>query len=168
MPVHLFNFHGYRTWMPDHPKGYTRHGEGVLAPDFDLAAHYYRRSRFDTVRFDARRQRVVVDAVQEVCSRIDIKLYYAVCVSTHAHALVGWKDAREHDVIYDRIKRIMGYKLSKAEGVVGRRWLAARRAGKQVRDEKHFKRLMIDYLPNHRGITWADRQVLARVNTRGH
>lgn len=168
VPVHLFNFHGYRTWMPDHARGYTRHGEGVLPPDADMAGNYHRRAKFNRVLFDERRQGVVVHAALEVGRTIGIDVHYAVCVSTHAHVVVGWRDGRSWEQLYDRMKRIIGFKLAKAEGVPGRRWLAARRAGKRVQDARHLRHLMTVYLPGHRGVTWVDRVVLARVDTRGH
>ena len=163
----MFNYHGYRTWMPDHPRGYTRHGEGVLPPDADLAANYHRRAKHETMRFDERRQGIVVDAVIEVSRNISVNVYHVVCVSTHAHVITSWRDDRSWEQIYDRMKRIVGFKLAKAEGVTGRRWLAARRAGKVVRDIEHLRHLMTVYLPGHHGVTWVNEAVLARVDTRG-
>src|SRR5215831_8297770 len=33
VPVYLFTFHGYMTWLPDNPRGYTKRGEGYRDPD---------------------------------------------------------------------------------------------------------------------------------------
>lgn len=164
----MINFHGYRTWMPDHPRGYTRHGEGIYAPDTNMADRYAKRAKFDRVIFDELRQQVVVSAIREVCQNIDVDLYYAVCIRTHGHAVVAWRDTRPWTQISDRIKRIVGLKLARSENVFGRKWLAARPAGKVVKDVDHLRHLMIRYLPSHRGATWVNGEILARVDTRGH
>ena len=169
MPVFLFTFHGYRTWMPDHPRGYNRKNEGTFAPDPEMNEHYERRAHFDEVRFDAERQKVVVDAYVEVASNLDLRLYYAVCVDTHAHPLVGWRDDREWTYIHDRLKSIIALKLGEAERVKGRRWLTARRIGEQVSESEHFAHLMTVYLPDHRGYTYFDASAMedARAYARG-
>lgn len=159
----MFNFHGYRTWMPDHDRGYTRHNEGVLPPDAEMAENYRRRAKFDEVVFDESRQRVIVDAAVEICRTVGIDLYYAVCVNTHAHVLVAWRDDRTREQLYDRMKRVIALKLARTEGVQGRRWLAARRAGKKVLEGDHLRYLMTEYLPGHHGVSWVDREMLRRV-----
>jgi len=170
MPVHLFTFHGYRTWMPDHPDGYSRKGEGTFAPDDEMNANYDARSKFPEITFDEARQRIVVDACSEVCRNLGIALYYAVCVNTHCHVLVGWRGDRVWTILHDRMKRVVAMKLAKAEGVSGRRWLVLRRSGEAVIEPKHFAHLMTEYLPGHFGYTSFDPKAMedARVYTRGH
>lgn len=169
MPVYLFNIHGYKTWMPNHPRGYTRKGEGVFAPDEKMNQHYEDKSHFDEIRFNDARQRLLVDTAIEVCTNVGVRLYYAVCVSTHLHVLVGWSDDRKWEPIYDRIKKVAALKLARSEGVSGRRWFAHRRNGTPICTPDHFAYHMMEYLPGHRGYSHVDPKAMeaARVYTRG-
>ncbi len=169
MPVYLFTIHGYRTWMPDHPDGYTRKNEGVFAPDDAMNESYARRSAFDEIRFDVMRQKTVVDACIEFCQTISARLYYGVCVDTHVHPLVGWTDDREWGRIHDRLKSVIALKLARSEGVKDRRWLASGRSGERVETSEHFGHLMTVYLPDHVGYTYFDPKAMedARAHARG-
>ena len=100
----------------------------------------------------------MVDAVREVCAKLQWRLHYAVCVKTHVHVIVSWKPYKDWRDVHDRIKRVIGLKLARHEGTKGRPWLSEGRDAKQVRDRKHFEHLMTSYLPNHRGHTWHERQ----------
>jgi len=150
--------------MPNHERGYTQKGKGVFSTDEQMNLLYERKSQFDAIYFTESRQRIVVDAALEVCNTIGISAYYLVCVSTHLHALVGWKDEREWEMIYDRIKRIIALKLARSEGVAGRRWLAARRNGTAICSREHFVHLVHTYLPDHQGVRYVDEQALGRIN----
>jgi hypothetical protein len=165
----MFTFHGYRTWMPDHPEGYTRKGKGFLSPDEAMNRHYEERARHDEVRFDDARQELIVAASREIATNINARIYYAVCVDTHCHVLLGWHDERDWTALHDRMKRIIALKLGRAEGVRGRRWLTQRRSSEQVQTPDHFAHLMTVYLPDHRGRTYFDPHAMedARVYTRG-
>jgi hypothetical protein len=33
MPVYLFTYHAYRSWMPDRPEGFVQEGRGIEAPN---------------------------------------------------------------------------------------------------------------------------------------
>ena len=37
MPVYHITLHAYRSWSPDHPRGYTRRGKGYQKPDPEQA-----------------------------------------------------------------------------------------------------------------------------------
>ena len=36
MPVYLFTFHAYGSWLPDNPRGYVRRKEGIQPQDVPL------------------------------------------------------------------------------------------------------------------------------------
>ena len=57
MPVYFFSYHAYRSWMPDHRRGYTRRGEGYQPTDEEMARHYRENSKSDGVLFDEELQR---------------------------------------------------------------------------------------------------------------
>jgi len=40
MPVYHFTFHAFGTWLPDHPKGYYKHGKSWRPPDPKKAQQY--------------------------------------------------------------------------------------------------------------------------------
>jgi hypothetical protein len=151
----MFTFHAYRSWMPDHRLGYTKNGVGVLPTDLEMNKWYDERAHFDEVRFDEAFQQVAIDAIKEVCVRKNYLLYYAVAISTHAHAVVGWDDeAIEHSSVHDTIKRIVGFKLAQHTGIKGRKWLSMGRDEKPVLTRRHFFHLVTEYLPDHHGATY--------------
>jgi len=43
MPVFLFSYHAYRSWMPDHERGYTQR-RGDILPTNDVMAALFRGS----------------------------------------------------------------------------------------------------------------------------
>ena len=42
MPVYLFTYHAYQSWMPDRGRGFVQKGRGIQ-PTNALLAHAYRR-----------------------------------------------------------------------------------------------------------------------------
>jgi hypothetical protein len=157
MPTYFYTFHAYRSWMPDHPRGYTRRGVGVVPPNEKMNQRYVERSKFDELEFDSALQNLVVDAIAEVCSNLKTDLYYAVAVSTHAHAVAECANV-DPLKLHDTMKRIIGLKLARFCGVEGRTWLSRGRDLKPVRDVKHLEHLLYVYLPGHHGATFiADR-----------
>jgi hypothetical protein len=49
--VYHFTYHAYRSWRPDHPRGYTKKGEGYQPPDPEIAEEYDERATQDPVEF---------------------------------------------------------------------------------------------------------------------
>jgi hypothetical protein len=154
----MFTFHGYGTWWPDHPSGYVRKGGGVLPSDPEMGERYRDSAKFDPVRFDRKKQQVIVEAIREVCERLGVRLHYVVTVSTHAHAVVSWTGGYTWDEVHDRIKRICGLKLARLMKTKGRRWFSEGRDSNRVKDRGHFEHLMTKYLPDHHGVTWNERK----------
>ena len=66
MPVYLFTFHAYRSWMPDRPQGYVRHEAGLLPPDPQAARRYARQAKHVEVQFNERQRWRLVDSAGEV------------------------------------------------------------------------------------------------------
>ena len=40
MPVYLFTYHAYQSWMPDRARGFVQKGRGIQPPNEALAAAY--------------------------------------------------------------------------------------------------------------------------------
>ena len=60
MPVYHFTVHAYRSWRPDHPRGYTDKGKGYQPPDPDRADDYDRAAKQDPVTFDKQTQEEIL------------------------------------------------------------------------------------------------------------
>jgi hypothetical protein len=58
--VYHFTLHAYRSWRPDHPRGYTRKGIGYVSSDPDRADKYDRNAKQEPVQFDERTQREIL------------------------------------------------------------------------------------------------------------
>ena len=52
MAVYHFTIHAFRSWRPDHPRGYTRKGEGYQPPDEEMAEKYDQAASQDAVIFE--------------------------------------------------------------------------------------------------------------------
>jgi hypothetical protein len=62
--VYHFTIHAFRSWRPDHPRGYTRKGEGYQPPDEEMAEKYDQAASQDAVIFDESLQREILVLAQ--------------------------------------------------------------------------------------------------------
>ena len=154
MPVYLFTFHTYRSWMPDHRRGYVKRDRGILPPDPAMASAYARRARFDRLVLDIPSRQVALDALQRICNqpaRTTWQLHQAVAVFNHIHALVSWRDATDSLRVRAVLHRAITVDVRDALGLPqGRPVLARGGSRKPVRTRDHFDRLSLRYLPSHR------------------
>jgi hypothetical protein len=158
MPVYLLTFHAYRSWRPDHPRGYVRRDEDVLPPDPEMAARYERHARCLPVRFEPDLQDIPVEGARDICERRDWRPHLVATDVRHVHLLVNWRDdALSWKDVYDTFKRLLGMMLAKQTGRRGRRWFVRKGSRNEVRDREHFEYLMTEYLPGHRGLAWSER-----------
>lgn len=178
MPVYLFTFHAYRSWMPDHPRGYTRRGEGYLAPDEEAARRYAENATGEAVLFDPALQRVLIEEAQTACRHQQLRLHGGSTEPTHVHLLVSWKHGKSWMAVRTGLKTSLSLRLKREDerrrcqpgepgesGEPGKgdrlkeegRWeLRLSRGGsrKHVKDRAHFSHLMRKYLPDHGGVKW--------------
>ncbi|MCZ6851853.1 MAG: hypothetical protein O7F17_09450 [Planctomycetota bacterium] len=158
MPVYLLTLHAYRSWRPDHPRGYVRQGEGILPPDAEMAAQYDRNATHRQVTFDKELQQILVEGTCDICDRRDWRLHYVATEPTHIHALVSWlDDTLDWKFAHDTLKRLLGMMLAQHTRTKGRKWFVRKGSRKRVRDCGHFEYLMNEYLPKHRGRRWSER-----------
>jgi hypothetical protein len=145
----MFSFHAYRSWMPDHRRGYTRRGEGYQPPDPEMARNYERRAKHDRSWFDPEIQKSLIARAQEACVHLDCRLHGFA--TELGHVLVSWKHSRTWQSIRTSIKssltRCMREKHLGIEFSRG----ASR---KHVEKRPHFDHLMETYLPDHPGWGW--------------
>jgi hypothetical protein len=160
MPVYLFTFHGYRTWMPDHEGGYTRRHEGHLAPDEEMAQRYDERAACEDIStFDAEAQRLLIDEAMSAARHQSFHLHGAAGEDTHVHFLASWTDDRNWMKLRTGLKTSLSLKLnalneSRDMDTSGSLQFSRGAGRKKVVDRDHFSHLMRTYLPSHSGVKW--------------
>ncbi len=163
MPVYLFTLHAYRSWRPDHPRGYVRRGQGILPPDSKMAKHYDAAAAQPPVRFTDEHQHILIQGALDIASRRRWRIHAIGNEPTHIHILVSWRHSDQRTTwkfVHDTFKRLLGMMLTQHFKPSARRtrWFARKGSRKRVRDRAHFDYLMTTYLPNHRGRFWSERQ----------
>lgn len=174
MPVYLFTFHAYRSWMPDHPRGYTRRGEGYLEPDDEAAWQYADNATGEAVLFDAALQRAMIEEAQTACRYQQLRLHGGSTEPTHVHLLVSWTHGKSWMSVRTALKTSLSLRLKREAEQRDRescdhdwceddgqnekgRWeprLSRGGSRKHVKDREHFDHLMRKYLPDHGGVKW--------------
>lgn len=154
MPCYLFTFHAYGSWMPDRRQGYVARGRGALPRDEAEARRYRQRAKFETVSFERRVQRLLVDETQTAAGRQRFRVHAVATDPTHVHILLSWRDIRTVLRVRMSLKSSLTRRLNRE---VGRRtWFVENASRKRVRDGAHFEHLMTTYLPAHRGVFWRE------------
>ncbi|MEM6330400.1 MAG: hypothetical protein AAF790_09135, partial [Planctomycetota bacterium] len=158
MPVYLFTYHTYGTWLPDHPRGYVRRGEGVLPTDHNTANQYRRRMKQATVLLGGEQQKAAIGILLNAVASIDAKLHGVATEPTHLHVLTSWNDDRTHERIGSSLKRglTLGLKKRFGDRFGDRQWLSENRSRKQIKEREHFQHLLADYFPRHSGWKWSE------------
>ena len=154
MPVYLFTYHAYRSWMPDRPEGFVQEGQGVEAPNPRLAESYTEAAGHLPFQFEPATQRFLIVSAIDVCRHRDWRLHGGATEPTHLHLLLSWRDHARWQDLRGKIRNILSLELSKREGVKGRPWFSKGASRKKVRNREHFDYLMREYLPKHNGVKW--------------
>lgn len=156
MPVYLFTYHAYGTWLPDKPKGYVRRKEAVLPANADKADTYRGQMKYPAVTFDEPIQRLLIEAVQSTAPFLDVAFRLIATEPSHLHVLLQW----EHDRSWDKLRASIKIKLSKVlkEEIGNRPWLSEGASRKQVKEDEHLHYLENEYLPGHRGWKWCHKR----------
>ena len=173
MPVYLFSYHAYRSWMPDHPRGFTRRGEGYQGPDEEVAEQYRAEATGDGIVFDGALQRALIEEAQAACKLQGLRLHAGATEPSHIHCLVSWKTSKHWTRVRASLKSSLSRRLAledkwsvdpdeaarrrnPRESDKGRWVLKLSRGGsrKHVGYRRHFDYLMVTYLPKHGGVGW--------------
>jgi REP element-mobilizing transposase RayT len=173
VPVYFFTFHGYRTWMPDHPRGYTRRGEGYLKPDEEMAEFYEEESASEEESiFDAPLAKALIEELQIACRHQGVHLHAAGTELSHIHALVSWRSEKTWLQVRNALKISLSLRL-KREGNQALNTsrndtiIKLSRGGsrKRVENRAHFDYLMQTYIPKHKGPKWFEDRGWVDVDT---
>ena len=155
MPVYLFTYHAYQSWMPDKAKGFVQKGKGIQASNKALADAYRQEASHEPFEFNALTQSRLIWKARAVCSGDGYRLHGAATEATHLHAVVSWFDVTlRFSKVRGRIKNLMSLDLSRRAGVTGRPWFAEESSRRRVLDEEHLRYLLDAYLPKHGGVQW--------------
>ena len=154
MPVYHFTLHAYRSWRPDHPRGYTRRGEGYQPPSEEVAEEYDRRARQDAAVFTPEIQRDIFSIAISICDEEGWRLEAAGFDEGHVHLVVSWRTFNRWEEVDRRLKNLLALKLNRKHQTPGKRWFVRGRSAPRRVTPKHFDYLIETYLPDHPGIFW--------------
>ena len=105
MAVYLFTFHAYRSWLPNHRRGYVRRHQGILPTDATMSDIYVRRARFDAVRFTPAMAQVIIERAQQACTQYDWRCHCITVVWSHVHVLMSWRGFRAFESVRAMLRR---------------------------------------------------------------
>lgn len=151
MPVYLFTYHAYRSWMPDHKRGYTKRSEGYQRPDEEVAREYEKCAKDEPTLFDRKIQKILIEELQKTCKHISCRLLAGTSEPSHVHGLASWKHQRRWMSIRSSIKTSLTKRLKQLDKSLR---LSRGASRKHVITCKHFDHLMKTYLPKHAGVGW--------------
>ncbi len=155
MPVYLFTYHAYQSWLPDHRRGFVQKDRGVQPTNKPLADAYRRAAKAEPFAFDPLTQYHLIAKAGAVCVGDGYRLHGAATEPTHLHVLVSWLDESiPFTKVRGRIRNLLSLDLSKRAGITGRPWFSAGASRKRVEDNCHFRHLLEVYLPKHGGVQW--------------
>jgi hypothetical protein len=124
--VYHFTIHAYRSWRPDHPRGFTRKGEGYQPPDKEMAADYDEAASQDEVTFDSALQKEILVVANQICDEERWTLEAAGFDATHTHLVVSWRMFMSWERVDQRLKNLLSLKLNRRRGITGKRWFVRR------------------------------------------
>jgi REP element-mobilizing transposase RayT len=153
MPVYLFTFHAYGSWMPDRRRGFVRRQRGILPTDNALADEYRRRAKFAAATFCEPTQLLAIEELQVAFSKQGCRGHFIATDPSHIHILISWRDERPWQKMRSGLKQSLSRRLKSVEP---REWFCEGGSRRRVMERKHFDHLMSNYLPSHRGWKWRE------------
>ena len=160
VPCYLFTYHGYGTWLPDQPDGYTTRARGKLPQDVQQASRYRALMEDEPSHFAEPQQLALIEELQVAADKQRFRLHFVATEPTHVHVLVSWKDDRPWLRMRTQIKRSLSMKLNREFS--GRTWLSEGGSRKRVTNQEHFDYLVCTYLADHGGWKWCEEKKLHR------
>lgn len=154
MPVYLFTFHAYKSWMPDHARGYVERHKGIQPSNSRRAAQYRRAAKETNAEFGDGLQRSIIDEALNASKHQELRCHFIATDSTHVHLLMSWKTERCRDLVRKTLKTSLTRRLNR--DAAKRTWFSRSGSRKRVRDQTHFDYLIGEYLPSHRGWKWCE------------
>ena len=154
MPVYLFTYHAYRSWMPDRARGFVRRRAGILPSDESLSATYARQAREDPVLFTPPQQLELIAELQRAFEKQRCRGHFIATEPTHVHVRVSWRDERDWKRLRNGLKQSMTRRLN--HQARREHWFSEGASRKRVSDQGHFNHVVEKYLPSHRGWKWRE------------
>lgn len=158
MPVALFSYHSYGSWLPNRKQGYVERHKGIQEPNGKLATIQRRLLKHEPFLFDGEVQRILIERFITICREEDYRAHAAATEPSHIHVLVGWRDFKmPQKKVGARIKNLLSLHLSRKSGKMGYDWFSRGQSREQVTSRSHFEHLVNVYLPKHRGVFWSEQ-----------
>jgi hypothetical protein len=154
MPVYLFTFHAYRSWLPDRSRGFVRRHQGVLPRDEGLAARYRQQANEQPASFAPDRQLLMIDELTIAFEKQSCRGHFIATERGHVHVLVSWRDGRAWGKLRNGLKQSLTRRLNRH--LRREHWFSEGASRKRVKDRGHFDFLVNEYLPSHRGWKWRE------------
>jgi hypothetical protein len=164
MPVYHFTLHAYRSWSPNHRRGYTEQGKGYQPPNQERADQYDNNAKQEKATFDEEVQRILVAGADDICRRRGWRLHGVGTDLSHGHFVISWTSFIPWDEVMGKLKNVLSFLINRARKEKGRRWFVAGGSRKRVEDPSHLKYLLDTYLPDHPGIFWREGMPLPEVD----
>ncbi|TWT73820.1 hypothetical protein Pla123a_37140 [Posidoniimonas polymericola] len=157
MPVALFTYHAYGSWLPDRPQGYVERNRGIHPTNKKLATIQRGLLTQPEVSFDSELQRAIIERFQAICQEEGYRAHAAASEASHVHLLASWRDFQAPmKQVGGRIKNLISLHLSREHDCVGHKWFARGASRQQVESRRHFEHLVNAYLPKHSGWFWRE------------
>jgi hypothetical protein len=163
MAVYFMTLHAYRSWRPDHRRGYVRRDEGVLPPDPERTDEYDAKATQEPVIFDAEMQNVMIAGAYDICSRRDWRLHAVGFEPNHIHLLISWHGFTSWLDVRAKIKTLLSLFLGRLVKEQGRSWFVDGGSRKRVTTREHFDYLIEIYIPKHSEQKWFEGQPLPMI-----
>jgi hypothetical protein len=164
MAVYFITLHAYRSWRPDHKKGYVRRKKGILPPDPQIAAKYDELAKQEPVEFTKEMQHVMIAGAADICMHRNWHFHAAGFEPTHGHFLLSWRDFVPWLEVRMKLKNLLSLFLARLSGIQGRTWFVDGGSRKRVTTRKHFDYLIKTYLPKHSGEMWFEGQPIPQIS----
>jgi REP element-mobilizing transposase RayT len=163
MAVYFFTLHAYRSWRPDHPRGYVRRGEGILPSEPKRAAQYDANAKQEPAIFAPEMQRVMIAGAADICAQRQWRLHAIGFEPNHVHLLVSWRDFTDWLEVRAKLKNLLSLFLGRLVGIEGRTWFTDAGSRKRVATRDHFDYLIGTYIPKHSEQKWFEGDPLPTI-----
>ena len=165
MAVYHFTLHAYRSWSPDHKRGYTVRGKGYQKPDRDRAGQYNHRANFSKVEFDSLLQEILILGTHDICRQRSWRLHCVGTEASHVHIVISWRGFKPWREVMEKLKNLLSLFLGRATDQPGRKWFVTDGSRKRVMNQQHLDHLLTDYVPDHPGLFWIEGDPLPEDRT---
>jgi REP element-mobilizing transposase RayT len=155
MPVSNLTLHAYRTWLPDHRRGYTSDAE-IHASDPEMADRYRRQAKEGEVQFSELQLLLMLSAIRDIASRRAWRVHAVFGECTHIHFILSWRTGLRIEQVRRVVPNLLSRFLSEQAGEPGRRWFARRPSCRPVKDREHLDYLLNQYRAKHTALGWRE------------